>query len=168
MAKQLRLTLTYDIFESEEELTSVDLRLMQAAREATYKAYAPYSGFLVGAAILLEDFTLHTGNNQENAAYPSGLCAERTALFGLSALHPDKKILAIAVTARKSNSNHYIGAAPCGGCRQVMAEYENRQKAPISTLIQMDQHTFYRCHSVSDLLPLQFSQENLLEGMQKI
>ncbi|RDC63511.1 cytidine deaminase [Adhaeribacter pallidiroseus] len=118
-------------------------------------AYAPYSSFHVGAAILLNDNTIHTGNNQENAVFPSGLCAERTALFGLMAHHPPMKIIAIAVTARRIN----IGATPGGACRQVIAEYENRQNASIPVLIQVGPETFYRCQSVQDLLPLQFSQE---------
>lgn len=168
MARQFRLTLTYDILESEAELTPSEQAIMQAAQEATYKAYAPYSGFLVGAALLLEDNTIHIGNNQENAAYPSGLCAERTALFGLSALHPTKKIFALAITARRSTETVFVGATPCGSCRQVMAEYENRQKAPITVLIQTGAYTYYRCRSVSDLLPLQFSQESLHLNLRSI
>ena len=117
---------------------------------------------MVGAALLLEDNSIHIGNNQENAAYPSGLCAERTALFGFSALHPDKRIIAMAVTARKYAEIEFVGATPCGGCRQVMAEYENRQQSPISVLLQVGPTTFYRCASVRDLLPLQFSQSSLL------
>ncbi len=161
MARQLQLTLLFDILEAPEELTEQEQVMLVNAQKAADQAYAPYSGFLVGSAILLDDHTIHTGNNQENAAYPSGLCAERTALFGLSALHPTKKIQAMAVTARRINETSFIGATPCGACRQVMAEYENRQNSPIRVLIQVGPSTFYRCQSVQDLLPLQFSRESL-------
>jgi cytidine deaminase len=160
MARQLQLTITFDILESTEELTHLEQAMLEKAQEAAGQAYAPYSGFLVGAAILLDDNTLHTGNNQENAAFPSGLCAERTALFGLSALHPNKKIQAMAVTARRKDETSFIGATPCGACRQVMAEYENRQNTLIRMLIQVGPSLFYRCQSVQDLLPLQFSRES--------
>ena len=161
MARQLQLTITFDILETIEDLSDWERTLLLKAQNGTDLAYAPYSGFLVGAAILLNDHTIHTGNNQENAAFPSGLCAERTALFGLMALHPHKKIKAIAVTARKTNEINFVGATPCGACRQVMAEYENRQNAPIPVLIQVGPETFYRCQSIQDLLPLQFSRESL-------
>jgi cytidine deaminase len=161
MAHQLRLTLSFDVLESVTELTTPEQHLLQAAQDATHKAYAPYSRFLVGAALLLQDGSIHVGNNQENAAYPSGLCAERTALFGFSALHPDVRINAIAVTARKYAEIDFVGATPCGACRQVMVEYENRQNSPISVLLQVGPNTFYRCASVRDLLPLQFSQSSL-------
>ncbi|MDQ4140310.1 MAG: cytidine deaminase, partial [Bacteroidota bacterium] len=127
MARQLQLTLFFDVLESLEELTPTELNLLEHAQRATDHAYAPYSGFLVGTALLLDDNSVHIGNNQENAAFPSGLCAERTALFSVSALQPDRKILAIAVTARRNSDEQFIGATPCGACRQVMAEYENRQ-----------------------------------------
>ncbi|PSR53353.1 cytidine deaminase [Adhaeribacter arboris] len=162
MARQLQLTFTFDVLESLAELTPAELNLLKHAQHATEKAYAPYSGFLVGTALLLDDNSVHIGNNQENAAYPSGLCAERTALFGLSALLPERKILAMAVTARRKSEELFIGATPCGACRQVMAEYENRQNSPIKILIQVAPSLFYQCHSVGDLLPLQFSRENLL------
>lgn len=162
MAYQLRLNLSFDVLESITELTPSEQLLLQAAQNATHHAYAPYSGFLVGAALLLHDGSIHTGNNQENAAYPSGLCAERTALFSFSAMYPDKIMQAIAVTARKQTESEFMGATPCGACRQVMAEYENRQQSPIQILLQVGPDTFYRCASVRDLLPLQFSQSSLL------
>lgn len=161
MARQLQLTLTFDVLESIEELTPVEQNLMERAQRATDQAYAPYSGFLVGSALLLDDSSVHIGNNQENAAFPSGLCAERTALFSLSAMQPARRIIAIAVTARRNTDELFTGATPCGACRQVMAEYENRQNFPISVLIQVGPNLFYRCHSVQDLLPLQFSRESL-------
>ncbi len=161
MARQHQLTCTFDILETQAELTTDELRLLLAAQQAADNAYAPYSKFLVGAALLLHDGSVHTGNNQENAAYPSGLCAERTAFFGLGATFPNKRIVAVAVTARKFTETTYVGATPCGACRQVMAEYENRQKSPITMLMQVGPRTFYRCQAIRDLLPLQFSEESL-------
>lgn len=161
MSYKFEAVIAVEVFDTPEELSETDRNLLMQAQRATQNAYAPYSGFLVGAAVLLEDGSIYTGNNQENAAYPSGLCAERTALFGLRAQIPDKKIKQIAVTARLNNTQEFLAAMPCGNCRQVMAEYENRQQAPIAVLMQADKGQIYRCTSVSDLLPLQFSQNSL-------
>jgi cytidine deaminase len=163
MARQLQIIINVDVLSSEEELTANEKRAWNKAKEATQNAYAPYSNFLVGAALLLEDGTIHIGNNQENAAYPSGLCAERTALFGKSAILPDLPITLIAVAARKANTLHYLVASPCGGCRQVMTEYENRQGKPIQILLQGEGNEIHRLASVKDLLPMQFSRASLLD-----
>lgn len=135
--------------------------LVNKAKEAAEKAYAPYSNFLVGAALLLEDGTIIVGNNQENAAYPSGLCAERTALFYFGSLNSGKKIKKIAVTARKRNDKNFIAVTPCGACRQVMSEFENIQIDNIEVLMQSDNDNWLLCHSVSDLLPFTFSSKSL-------
>ncbi len=161
MAKELKIVIRLEVLASEKELTDREKLVWNKAKEATENAYAPYSNFLVGAALLLEDGSIHMGNNQENAAYPSGLCAERTALFGKSALHPFVPIDIIAVAARKAFTYKYLVAAPCGACRQVMTEYENRQDQPIKILMQGEGTEIYRLASVKDLLPLQFSKENL-------
>ena len=134
---------------------------MQLAQEAANDAYAPYSNFLVGAALVLEDGSMFKGSNQENAAYPSGLCAERTALFAMSAHHPNKKIKMIAVTARRRSDQDFLPAMPCGACRQVMAEYEHKQGEAIPVLLQAPDGKFYRFRAVADLLPFQFNKENL-------
>jgi len=134
---------------------------MQLAQEAANDAYAPYSNFLVGAALLLEDGTMFKGSNQENAAYPSGLCAERTALFALSAHYPNKKIRLLAVTARRRSELTFLAAMPCGACRQVMGEYEHKQQADIPVLLQAADGKFYRFKRVADLLPFQFTKDNL-------
>ena len=161
MAHSLELVITFDVFNSPTELPENEKKLLLAAEQATQKAYAPYSGFLVGAALLLADGTIHTGNNQENAAYPSGLCAERTALFGLRANDSATPIIMIAITARPAKATTYQAAWPCGGCRQVMLEYETQQGLPIAILMQADNGQVYKGHSVGALLPLHFSRTNL-------
>lgn len=162
MARELKIKIIIDVLESENELTEREKLAWNKAKEATENAYAPYSNFLVGAALLLEDGSIHIGNNQENAAYPSGMCAERTALFGKSAIAPFVPIELIAVAARKAFTYKYLQGAPCGGCRQVMTEYEDRQGTPIQVLLQGEGTEIYRLSSVKDLLPLVFTKENLL------
>lgn len=161
MADKLRVQIEIDVFEKEEDLSEAEQALLTRAREAANTAYAPYSGFLVGAALRLEDGSVHIGNNQENAAYPSGLCAERTALFGLRCNQPDTCVTMIAVTARRQADTHYLPVTPCGSCRQVMAEYENRQGRPIQLLMQAPDGRYFRFSSIQDLLPFQFSKESL-------
>jgi cytidine deaminase len=161
MAHTLELKILIKVFSAASELPEEEQNLLKLAQAATRQAYAPYSNFCVGAALLLADGQTFLGNNQENAAYPSGLCAERTALFGLRANNPDKIIRKIAVTAQRFGTADFVAALPCGACRQVMAEYENLQQAPITVLMQADNGQVYRCDSVSALLPLQFSRLNL-------
>lgn len=161
MARELKINISIDVLASENDLTDREKLAWNKAKEATANAYAPYSNFLVGAALLLEDGTVHIGTNQENAAYPSGLCAERTALFHKSTVMPDMPIELIAVAARKAGTEKFLGGSPCGGCRQVMTEYENRQNRPIKLLMLGEGTKIYRLHSVSDLLPMQFNKANL-------
>jgi len=160
MASELQITICLDVLEP-EELNTQERQAMDLAQEAANDAYAPYSNFLVGAALLLENGILFKGSNQENAAYPSGLCAERTALFGLSANYPNQKINLLAVTARRRHNITFLPAMPCGACRQVMAEYEYKQQAPIQVLLQAPDGKFYRFKSVADLLPFQFTKDHL-------
>lgn len=160
MAHPLQLTITVDVLASEAELTPSEATIWHAARAATDHAYAPYSHFNVGAALLLDDGSVFKGSNQENAAYPSGLCAERTALFGLAVSKPERRIVGMAVAARPAQGNFML-AMPCGACRQVMTEYENRQGQQIPLLLPGPDGTIYRFRTLSDLLPFQFSAENL-------
>jgi len=160
MASELQITIRLDVLEP-KELNTHERQAMELAQEAANNAYAPYSNFLVGAALLLENGSLFKGSNQENAAYPSGLCAERTALFGLSANHPNEIIKMLAVTARRRHEDTFLPAMPCGACRQVMAEYEYKQQAPIPVLLQAPDGKFYRFKSVADLLPFQFTKDDL-------
>lgn len=156
--KNLTLQITLDQYQNEEELTEVDRKLLNQARLATYKSYAPYSNFHVGAAILLDDGTIVSGNNQENAAFPSGLCAERSAIFWTGANYPEKKIKSIAVVARPGGSDLFRGVSPCGACRQSILEYETRQKSPIRLILVGSDHSILITHSIGDLLPLKFEE----------
>ncbi|MFT7031580.1 MAG: cytidine deaminase [Cyclobacteriaceae bacterium] len=142
------------------ELTKVELLLIVKAKEALAKAYAPYSKFHVGASILLDDETIVTGNNQENAAYPSGMCAERVALFHVGSNFSDKKILKMAVVAGPFGSEDFVEACPCGSCRQVMLEYQNNQGDPIEVLILRPNDEVLKV-SVADLLPFAFDKNVL-------
>jgi cytidine deaminase len=143
------------------ELDIETQQLTIEAQKVAENAYAPYSNFLVGAALLLEDGSIVKGNNQENAAYPSGLCAERTALFYYGSLNNRQNIKKIAVTARKADNLEYLNVTPCGACRQVMSEYENKQDISIEVWMQSDNNSWILCQSVADLLPFMFSSKSL-------
>ncbi len=138
-----------------DELDAIEVKLVQKAKEASQNAYAPYSNFQVGAATLLEDESIVIGSNQENAAYPSGLCAERVAIFHVGATYPDKQILKMAIVAKPAGTENYIEAYPCGGCRQVLLEYENKQKTPIELLIVKPNDMILKVE-VSQMLPFGF------------
>jgi len=126
--KEIDLKFKVSVYPSQEELPEYAQKLILLAREAAKRAYAPYSGFRVGASVLLENGEFITGNNQENAAYPSGLCAERTALFYASSKFPKIAVRALAVSTISDETLPGEFAKPCGSCRQVMAEYEDRPK----------------------------------------
>lgn len=143
-----------------EECSNDEKKLIEAAKEATKKAYAPYSEFRVGAAVLLENGEIISGNNQENAAYPSGLCAERTTIFFANAVHPDQKILAIAIAAWHKGQFTKGVITPCGACRQVLLETENRFNSPIKVLMYGNE-VIYSMEKAKDLLPLSFGDEML-------
>ncbi|WP_181305739.1 cytidine deaminase [Rufibacter sp. XAAS-G3-1] len=161
MIEQVQLNITYEVVSSIEELTEQERQVFHLAQQATDNAYAPYSNYLVGAALLLSDGSTHQGTNQENAAFPSGLCAERTLLFGVGSNHPDKTIELMAVTVRRRHESHFLKACPCGACRQVLAEYQNRQHSPIRLLLQAEDGKITRLKSVEDLLPFMFTKDML-------
>ena len=137
------------------ELGEKEKKLIDLAKNATKDAYAPYSQFRVGAAVLLENGEMITGNNQENIAYPSGMCAERVALYYANATFPDVKVKAIAVAAY-FEGDYVEKISPCGSCRQVLQEAENRYKSPIRILLY-GKNEVYIVESVKDLMPLSFS-----------
>ncbi|GAB4201419.1 MAG: cytidine deaminase [Bacteroidia bacterium] len=153
--KTLHKNIELKLYET-TELPEKWKELCNLARQAANDAYAVYSSFRVGAAVLLEDGTILKGNNQENAAYPSGLCAERTVLFYTHANYPDKKILAIAIYSPDTQSL----LTPCGACRQVLLEYEKNQITPIQTLI-VSKEGIYIMSSAADWLPFEFSENQL-------
>lgn len=129
------LKIEYERYGSIDELSPEDRQLALAAVEARSGSYAPYSGFRVGAAVRLSDGQIITGANQENAAYPSGLCAERTAMFYANASNPDKDMVSIAVAGGRGEGLCDSPATPCGACRQVMAEYQVKSGKPMSVLL---------------------------------
>jgi cytidine deaminase len=144
-----------------EELNQNEKKLIDEAKEATKRAYAPYSRFQVGAAVLLSNKEIITGNNQENAAYPSGLCAERTTLFYANSRFPDKTVEAIAVAAYTNNDFTDNPITPCGACRQVILETQNRYKHPVRILLY-GKKTIYLIEKISDLLPLSFDSDCMI------
>ncbi|MFN5621845.1 MAG: cytidine deaminase [Flavobacteriales bacterium] len=162
--KPISIHFEYQRYDSYTELQELAQRLLLAAKDAMHRAYAPYSQFHVGAAILLENNSIVEGNNQENAAYPSGLCAERVAIFSVGANFPNQTIQAIAITA--SSANYIAGepVTPCGACRQSMLEYELKQGKPIAVYLLSPSNEVIVIPSVSQLLPLHFDASNLRKG----
>jgi cytidine deaminase len=155
------ITITIAVCDGIEHLEEKYANLLRQAQDICKSAYAPYSNFFVGAALLLENGEIVKGANQENAAYPSGMCAERTAMYWAGANYPNVKIEAVAVAARNKMSDNFLAVTPCGGCRQVMAEYENVQKEPIKLIMKGDGGKIYTLQSVGDLLPLKFDEASL-------
>ena len=149
------VTISYDVFDRIEDLSQEDQRLLNAATEAAKSAYAPYSNFKVGAAVLVENGDIVKGSNQENLAYPSGLCAERVAIFAASASYPDKKFMAIAITAFSEDFTTDKPIPPCGACRQVLIEYEIRDNQPMRCIMRGSSGQIFVFKSMADLLPLQ-------------
>lgn len=158
--KQLDIHTTIKIY-SPDELSAEEQQLVEAAKKATTRSYAPYSHFHVGAAALLANGEIISGTNQENAAYPSGICAERTTLFYANSQHPQQAVKALAIAARTSEG-HWTETpiSPCGACRQVMTETENRFGKPMKVLLCSAQEVFV-IESAKDLLPVSFGSEEL-------
>lgn len=152
--KDLTITAVIKVY-SYDELSVADQTLMTAAMEATERSYAPYSHFSVGAAALLANGTVVTGTNQENAAYPSGLCAERTTLFYANSQYPDQPVTTLAIAARTERDFIPTPIPPCGACRQVILETEKRYDHPIRILLY-GKECIYEIHGIGDLLPLSF------------
>ncbi|MBD98221.1 MAG: cytidine deaminase [Verrucomicrobia bacterium] len=148
------LTIHYTQFSRLTDLGLEDQALLVEAREQQANAYAPYSKFKVGAAVRLENLQIIGGNNQENAAYPSGLCAERVALFASAARFPNVKIEALAIYANSKNGNTVL--SPCGACRQVMQEYESIHGTSYKVLLMDQDEKITLFNSSSDLLPFAF------------
>ena len=153
------ITLHYTICQW-DELSVQDRRLVEAAREATLQSYAPYSHFHVGAAVALNNGKIVTGSNQENAAYPSGLCAERTALFAAQHQYPEAAVCSIALTARNAQGWLSHPLSPCGACRQVMVETEQRSQQPLRILL-VGSNEIYLIEGIKQLLPFLFTEESL-------
>jgi len=156
------LSTQFTVFEGPEELSKPDKQLYLRAVEARKNAYAPYSAFLVGAAVLMDTNEVFVGNNQENAAYPSGICAERVAVWSAMSLLPDKKIRKIFISACSDRITVDKPVAPCGACRQAIAEYETLQKENIEVFFTGETGKIVKAHSIRDLLPWMFDNSMLL------
>ncbi|MFT4031601.1 MAG: cytidine deaminase [Siphonobacter sp.] len=157
--RSFQLTIPLTVYDSETELPDNYQLLLQTARQATQQAYAPYSNFQVGAAVLLNDGTIIKANNQENAAYPSGSCAEQSLIFWVGANYPTHQIEAIAVTAYTEGV--FKAVSPCGACRQALLEYEHRQKSPIRLFMLQPAGGVVATNSIADMLPVKFDADDL-------
>ncbi len=159
--KLQNISTTYTVFENMTELPLEVQNLMKEAIKIKENAYAPYSNFKVGAALLLADGTIAVGNNQENAAYPSGMCAERVAIWHASAKDPKMKILKIAIAASSELNTVSKPVGPCGACRQVLSEYEVKQQKEIELFFMGEIGDIIQTNSVADLLPFGFDKSYL-------
>lgn len=158
---KLEIKTSFTVFQSVEELPQDVNELMQKAVAVRKNAYAPYSKFRVGAALLLDNGAVVLGSNQENAAYPSGLCAERVAIFQSNAVYPDAKIIKMAITAASDTNKTTSPTPPCGSCRQSISEYEFKQDTPIEIYFMGETGEIYKSDSIKNLLPLSFDKNFL-------
>jgi len=158
--KHKTIEVGYTEYSSINELNEVDAGLIIRAREAAKNAWAPYSGFHVGAAVLLDSGKIVAGNNQENAAYPSGQCAERVAIFAANANYPRDRVVALAISAYNKKGIVPLPVSPCGSCRQAILEAEERFGVPIRLLLD-GSNSIYSVESIKSLLPLSFNKDML-------
>ncbi|NND63944.1 MAG: cytidine deaminase [Flavobacteriaceae bacterium] len=159
--KKIKIETELEVFESVSNLPEDIQELMNKAHEARKNAYAPYSHFKVGAAISLANGETVIGNNQENAAFPSGLCAERVAVFHAGAQYPGVQLTAIALTAGSTQHETVVPIPPCGACRQSLAEYEVNQSSSIPVYFMGETGKVVKAQSIKDLLPLIFDSSYL-------
>jgi len=159
--KNIKLEISYKEYDTEDELNVADKNLLTQAKGALKSAYAPYSDYRVGAAVELENGRIITGSNQENVAFPSGLCAERVAVFAASSQYPGKTIRSIAISSRARDFKVNSPVTPCGSCRQVIAEYEDNQKTKIRFILSGESGKVYLIEGMENLLPLMFKADEL-------
>lgn len=159
--KEVSITSSFLVFDNFDELPNDVQNLMIEAVEIRKKAYAPYSQFRVGAALLLDNGKIVLGSNQENAAYPSGLCAERVAIFYAGSAYPEARILKMAITAASDTNQTQAPIPPCGSCRQSIAEYEIKQETPIEIYFMGEIGAVYQSASLKNLLPFMFDKKFL-------
>ncbi len=158
--KEQTLNIQYQVVQL-DELSDIEQQLVKKAMEATNNSYANYSHFHVGAACLLADGRIVIGANQENAAFPSGLCAERSAIFGAQSNYPEQAITTLAIAARNENGFLKSPISPCGACRQVMIEAESRNNKNIRVIMQGDNGRVFISNSIENLLPMSFQASRL-------
>lgn len=159
--KNIHIDINIEEYANGERLPASDEMIIGHAKEALTSSYAPYSQFHVGAAVMLDNGEIVKGSNQENAAYPSGLCAERVAIFQAKSNFPDSTIIAIAITSEADNFETDVPVTPCGACRQVIAEMQNRQSSKIRILMRGQKGGTFATDGIENLLPLMFTEEKL-------
>ncbi|MEN9571121.1 MAG: hypothetical protein RL172_2352 [Bacteroidota bacterium] len=154
---------TIEVYATDSELTAADAFLLNAAREATKNAYAPYSSFYVGAAAMLQNGQLVTGTNQENASYPVTICAERTLLSAVAVQYPGQPVMSMAISYHNGKGTSKQPISPCGICRQTLVEYEERTQTPIRLILGGAEGEVFIIKSARLLLPLSFTATDLLQ-----
>lgn len=159
--KEVSLVSKFKIFSETSELNPEEKEMLEKAIEARDSAYAVYSNFLVGACVLLSNGLMVTGNNQENAAYPSGMCAERIAIWHAASQYPKAQIKSVFISAKSNLKMVSEPIPPCGGCRQTLAEYELKQDRPIAIYFTGESGDIVKSNSLKDLLPFTFSNKVL-------
>ena len=159
--KPFKVTSNFEVYDAVEELPEAIQDLMKEAVLARDNAYAPYSQFKVGAALALDNNEVVTGSNQENASYPSGLCAERTAIYYAGSRYPEAQIENIAISAKSMKHKVEAPVPPCGACRQALVEYEVKQEAEIAVYFMGESGKVMKANSIKDLLPLIFDNSAL-------
>ena len=159
--KDISITSQLSVYDSFAELPADIKNLMEQAIVIRRNAYAPYSKFRVGTALILDNGKTILGSNQENAAYPSGLCAERVAIFQAGSIYPEAKILKMAISAASDINTTTIPIPPCGSCRQSIAEYEIKQETPIEIYFMGETGVIYKSASLKNLLPFMFDKKFL-------
>ena len=159
--KEINIATSATLYTDINELSIEDKTLMQKAVEARKKAYAPYSKFYVGAALLLDNGEIVVGNNQESAAYPSGMCAERVAVWHAGAIYPGIKIKMLAISASSTLTKVNKPVGPCGACRQTLSEYEINQKRPFPVIFTGEVGEVVKMPSLLSLLPFSFDSSYL-------
>ncbi len=161
MSEKREISIAYEVHQDRSAISAQDVALIEAAEKAGKNAYAPYSGFYVGAALSLENGQIIIGNNQENASFPAGICAERVAIFAAAANNRGVAVRALAVIASSKDTDLTEPVPPCGICRQVVAEYEAEQEGPIRILLCTANGPIHIFDSMKDLLPFHFHEKAL-------
>lgn len=159
--KKISITTTFSEYRNLDALRASEKKMMLLAIAARKKAYAPYSKFTVGCAIVLDNGEIIEGANQENAAYPSGLCAERVAIYYAGANFPNAKVLKLFISASPEDRDLEQPIPPCGACRQSIAEYESKQDAPIEIYFMGGKGKIFKSDSLKNILPFMFDKKYL-------
>ena len=159
--KKISINSNFKIFDAIDDLPSHAIKLFKSAKKIRKTAYSKYSNFSVGVSVLMDNGEIICGNNQENAAYPSGMCAERTALFYANSKYPNYTIIALAIVAGSNSKINKTPIAPCGGCRQVISEFETKQNSAIELYFMGEEGKIVFTESIENLLPFRFDSSFL-------